>query len=301
MIPTVPADLINQALDAIGSDKLIGSIDDGTIVSEMARRNYGILLRALLRTAHWSFARKRAPLLLLGDATGQTLAANGSPYPTTVEPPWQFAYAWPVDCVKPIWLPLSALPPTTGAPLMTSLTVAAPLAPMPIPARFLVASSDDFPVVIGETDWDSLPDLSADEGVGPVGRRIILTNQQNANLVFTKLALAPEEWDPLFRTAFVAVLGQAFCLKALDDRKVALAERDRQIGIAQRAIADARVASANEAGFPQSTDHTPDWIRARRAWGPGVSGWAGTFGPGMGPGFSFYGWDSMGWSNGSVF
>jgi len=290
-------DIINRSLDAIGAGTLIASFADGTPASEAARRIYGPTLRQLLRTAHWGFARRQAPLLLLGDATGQTLAPNGQPYARTVEPPWTYAYAWPSDGVKARWLPWAQQAQPTAVPIMTGLA-ATPLGSSLIPGRFLVSSSNDFPAIAGQADWDNLPDLP--EGQGPIGRRVILTDVPTASLVYTRLVLAPEEWDALFEEAMAAVCGARLAMPLILDKKLAITVRNQQIAIAKSAISEARVANANDSGFPQTIDHTPDWLRARSGGG----GWGGFGRSGVGlPGYYSLGWEgfAFGGDGGAVF
>lgn len=298
-IPVLPADLLNRALDAIGAGTLIGALSDGTTASEAARRVYGPTLRQLLRAAHWGFARKSAPMLILADVTGQTLdPGTGQPISAAVEPPWTYAYAWPNDGIKARWLPWNGQ--TGGA----SVVGAAAAPTSAIPARFLVSSSDQFPAETGAVDWDNLPDLG--EGQGPIGRRIILTDVPIASLVYTKLALYPEEWDSLFDEAMVGLLGSRLAIPLMIDhkadartqlaqRQVAMRAQQQQIAVAKDAIMQARIANANDSGFPQSVSHTPDWITARsgggRAWG--LADW--------GPGYTWVGWDSVSFADGSVF
>jgi hypothetical protein len=285
-----PADILNRAFDALGLGFALGSLEDGTTESEPARRAYGPCLRQLLRAAAWNFARKSASLQLLADATGQTLdPGTGQPISTQAEAPWRFAYAWPNDGVAARWLPWQ-MSSNGSVPLMTNLGAANGVV-APRPARFLVSSSDQFPVMTGQVGWDQLPDLG--EGVGPIGRRIVLTDVQNALFVYTRLVLSIEEWDPLFQETFVALLAQRLALSVVKDRKEAILLRDRQIMIVKDNLMEARAHNANEAGFPQSLDHTPDWIRARRGGGArrGAEG-VGVLG---------YGWEPLGLSDGSVF
>ena len=271
-----PSDIVNQALDSLGApeDAIVGDITDGSQVAEAARRNYGRQLRNLLRTAHWNFARYETPMQLLGDATGQTPNVS-----TTVEQPWTYAYAWPTDCVAARWVP-SPVTPANGnisVPLFQSIGPF-PSIPM-LPGRFLVSSSSLYPVETGQLAWDQLPDLRRTEGMGPVYRRIILTDIQNALLVYTRLVTVIEEWDDLFRQAMVALMAVVLCPVALKDPKLRITERDRQIAIAKMTIADARVANGNDAGFPQTTQHQPPWITARNGgWNQDAFGGIGGVG-----------------------
>jgi hypothetical protein len=312
-------DVCNRALSAVGAGVTIGSVYDGTAVAEEFRRIYGETLRQLLRASHWAFARKRAPLQLLGDSTGQTPNVG-----TFSEKPWIYCYAWPVDGVCARWLPWNGLPPGAFAlaggppipgniqppnpavPLMPNLNVPGGIAPFfrEPPARFLLSSTDQYPSVVGQTDWPSLPDTYGAEGVGPIHRRVVLTNVPQAELVYTFLALEPDIWDDLFRQALVAALGSLIAMVAIKDPKEAMAQRNTQILLAKTAIREARVASDNEAGFRQSTDHEPDWLRVRRLGGFGRWGaWGGPFDSGGwgGPGMTWCGWGEMGFADGSVF
>src|SRR4029077_9622843 len=113
----------------------------------------------------------------------------------------------------------------------------------------------------------------------------------DAQLVYTRLVLSPEEWDALFEEAMAAVCGARLAMPLIADKKLALAARNQQIAIAKSAISEARVANANDSGFPQTIDHTPDWLRARNL-GSGW-GWAGDRG-GVGlPGYFSLGWDGF--------
>ena len=273
---TSPAEIINEALDRLGApeDAIIGDITDGSQIAEAGRRSYGRQLRALLRTAHWNFARIENQLQLLGDATGQTPNVS-----TSVDSPWTYAYAWPTDCVAARWVPSPVTPAntTSGVPLFQS---PGPFPSIPLlPGRFLVSSSSLYPVETGQLPWDQLPDLRMTEGVGPIYRRIILTDVQNALLVYTRLVTVIEEWDDSFRQAMVASMAVVLCPVALKDPKLRITERDRQMNIAKMIIGDARVANGNDAGFPQTTQHLPNWITARNGgWNQDAFGGIGTLG-----------------------
>jgi hypothetical protein len=292
----LPADIVNRSLNALGIDMSIGAFSDGTRESEAARRIYLDTLRQLLRGANWNFARKMAGLQLLGDSSGQTLDPIGVPISTNVEPPWLYAYAWPTDGVKARWLPWNMIPPGTAVPPMTNIAAAANGQMGLQPARFLVSSSDQFPSIVGQTDWDNLPDPV--EGAGLINRRIVLTNVPNAMLVYTKLTLEIEEWDSLFTEAMVALLASRLAMIVIDDKKLAITERAQQIAIAKESIAIARTANANDAGFPQSVNHEAVWIKARVG---GTRRWGGAWDQGGFPGYFYQGWDSVGFADGSVY
>jgi hypothetical protein len=298
---TVPADVINQSIDALGqSGKIIGDIGDGTPVAETARRNYSQVLRQLLRGAHWNFARRQAPLTLLGDATGTSAA----PVSTFVEPSWTYCFAWPTDCVQGRWMPFnpaSTIPTNgQGVPLTTGPTLL-PCYPL-MPGRFLVSSSDQYPIELGNQPWNQLPDLQRTEGLGPINRKTILTNcGPFAQFVYTRLVTVIEEWDDSFRQSMVTAMALVLAPVAIEDPKLRVAEVARLVPMLKNTIDNARVANGNEAGFPQTIDRTASYIAARN-WGAWNGGYrTGGFGWGAGGlGYDSCGWDSFGLS-GTVF
>ncbi len=295
-----PSVIVNQALDLLGeSGKIIGDITDGTKIAEAARRNYGQILRQLSRTAHWDFLRRRAQLTLLGDATGSPPVGVSS----FVEWPWAYCYQWPVDAIQGRWLPFNptnaqptsstGIPLTTGSSSLVQYSL--------IPGRFLVSSSDQYPIEVGTLPWTQLPDLQRTEGVGPINRKVILTDCCNAWFVYTRLSTVIEEWDSLFRQAMVSLMAVALAPTAIEDPKLRITERDKQILIARNAIAEARVANGNEAGSPMSCDFEASFIRARNqmGWGGWGNGFNGPLGDG-GLGYFGIGYDTMSFG-GSVF
>lgn len=298
-----PVTIGNQALDRIGVvGKTMGDANDGTDISETFRRNYGQGLRQLLRTAHWNFARKRAKLTLLGDVT-QDSQPPVSPH---VEAPWTYAYAWPTDAVQGRWMPFdpgSVIPVGgNGVPLTTG-PVLAPWYPM-MPGRFLISSSDLYPIETGEQQWNELPDLQRTEGLGPNSRKVILSDcGPHGHFVYTRLVTVIEEWDSLFREALVTMMAMVLAPVAIEDPKLRVAEVQRLTPILQNAVADARVANGNEAGFPQTINQEAIYIRARNygGWGGvGDTGFGFGLGGSNGAGYFGLGWESLNW-NGSVY
>ena len=148
-------------------------------------------------------------------------------------------------------------------------------------------------MVAGQVDWNNLPDLTGIEGVGLTGRRIILTNVANASLVYTKLVLEIEQWDPLFSQAFVSLLAARIAMAVIEDKKRATVERNAQVAIAKDAVQSARTANGNDSGFPKNLNHEAPWIRARTG-GAAWNSWDG-------PGSLYCAWDAIAWPDGSVF
>lgn len=298
-----PADVVNRSLDAIGCGATLSDPDlaEGTREAEAARRIYGPTLRQLLRAALWNFSRRQATLTLLQDSTGATTAgqqaAGQPPSVGTGTPgmgPWQYEYAWPVDCVRARYLPLR-VPPSNppGVPIMTGLGSTAPLLAN-IPARFVI-TNDAIPNLAGAiTSWDQLPALDRTMGQGLASQTVILTNVQNATLVYTALITFPDQWDPCFQQAMVAALAERLAMVCLDDKKFAIAMRSQQIAVAKAALDAARISDGDE-GWNKA-DIPVDWIRTR-ASGSCWNAW----GDGGGPGMLYCGWASYGFSDGCAY
>lgn len=292
---SLPTDIANQALDAIGYDVAIGDLEEGTRPAQVMLRAYGQCLRQLLRGAHWDFARRTAPLTLLADATGQT-ANVGNQVPV----PWTYEYAYPIDCAKARFIPWNQASQNPGTPTGNitpsnpNSPVVAGLAQPPlsgqriVPARFTVATDPNYPPQAGQITWEV-------QGLSPQGRTVILTNVQNAQLVYTAIMLYPSVWDAQFRAAMVAYLASEVVLPlAGKDKKFGLTLRAQQIEIAKAKIKAARLTDGNE-GF-YSSDIRVDWMAARNvggAWGPNAYGSQG------GLGVTGYGWDSVSFCDGS--
>src|ERR1035437_1329300 len=124
----LPSDVAQEAIDASGTDYLLGDLEDGSRPAQVLLRKYQQCLMQLLRGANWDFARATAPLTLLADATGNTPNVG-----TLVPPVWTYEYAYPVDCVKARFIPWNQssqnpgippgniTPPNPGSPIVTGL------------------------------------------------------------------------------------------------------------------------------------------------------------------------------------
>jgi hypothetical protein len=276
---------------------MIGDLEEGSEPANILLRAYRQCLMQLLRGAHWDFARRQAPMVLLADATGNTPNVG-----TQVVTPWIYEYAYPGDCMKARfvpWNPLTNLgapagnitPANAAAPLMTGLNQAPLAGRQQRPARMLVATDFNYPAPAGSISWET-------QGVSPQGRTVVLTNVKQANLVYTALLNYPSVWDPLFRGAFVAYLASEVALPiwAKKDPKMGLAMRGQQVAIAKDKIQQARITNGNE-GW-QSNDIPVDWMDARNA---GTGGWRGFGTPDGGPGVWGYGWDQCGFADGAAY
>lgn len=314
---TTTADIVNQALDLLGADQTVGDIQEGTPAAAVALRHYGPTLRQVMQAANWQFCRKRAPLLLLQDATGTTtqqqIAAGG---PVTVGTgtvgmkPWVYEYQFPIDGIRPRFVPMTLCNSPGGTPSgniglpstqQTTGTNAIQNFARQVPAPFCM-TSDNNPSLVGAiTDWSQIPDYASISGQSLTGGTVILTNQINAELVYTAFISAPDQWDFSFRQAIVAVLSTFLAMPCLKDKKLARIVRDEQIKTAKQVLDEARRIDGDM--MWASTDHTPDWMRVRSggafwgAWGgPGIGG------DGVGWGGDLWcGWGSVGFGDGSAY
>jgi hypothetical protein len=291
---TVPSDVVNEALDAIGlSEMAIGDLEEGSDAAKPALRAYMPTLRELLRAAYWNFARKQGPLTLLQDQTGQSNEAGTG---TSAMGSWTYEYAFPTDAAAARFLVAAPDNTQTQPPIMTGLATV-PSGYANVPQRFLLTQDTPGSLIGGSTGND--PDWQGSAEQGPNQRTVILTNVKDASLIYTSIVVYPDEWDVLFRQAFVSAIASKLCMPLIQDKKVALAMRAQQIALAKDALTQARVTNGNE-GFPHVQDHVPDWLRVRTggvSWRWGFLDWGNA---GMG-GVLGYPWSPIAWTDGSVY
>jgi hypothetical protein len=287
MSDNTPTAVVQQSLDAIGSDHLLGDIEDGAAQSQKPLRAYRQCLMQLLRSAPWAWARRQAPMTLLADASGNTPNVGT----LVTDPNFVYMYSWPTDAMKIRYVPwqygqVAAVPANNIQPANSSSPIVTGLGQPPYgpqrirPARFLVSNDINYPPPSGGAQsWDV-------QGVSPQGRTVILTNVQNAQAVYTYLCLYPSVWDSLFRAALVAFIASETVMALLKDKKMAMELRTQQTAIAKDKILQARAASGNEG--TNSVDIRVDWMDTRQVGGP--NGWHGGW-DGGGPGTLWGGYD----------
>lgn len=295
----LPSDIAQQAVDASGVDYLLGDLEDGSRPAQVLLRAYQNCLMQLLRGCNWDFARRTAPLVLLADATGNTPNVG-----TMVPVPFTYEYAYPNDCMKARFIPWNLAWQNPGIP---PGNITPPASPSPIvtglgnpqigqgrirPARFVIANDTNYPPPAGSVSWEV-------QGVSPTSRTVILTNVQQAQLVYTALILYPSVWDSQFRAALVSYLASEIALPLATDKKLGLAFRQQNILIFKAKLEQARISNGNESW--SSSNLSVDWMNARITGGAGNwgSNWSeGGFGPAVPYGG---GWDSVMCSDGSAY
>jgi len=268
---TSEVDIANRALSAIGTRSQIASLDEGSNESIQVKLLLEPLRDEVLRLAPWNCAHNFVNLALICAAPG----TPENPTPGTTQwqrgippPPWSFEYAYPSDCLRPLYIvPQFSTGFASGVPITTAVTGGAPAFWNGPPVRFKVA--------IDQIGQDGRP---ADGGADT---RVILTNQEQAILCYNRRVINPDVWDDQFQQALVAALGGRLAIALTGDKGLA----QMKIQEANQFITLARQTDGNE-GLTIN-DVTPDWIRTR-----GISYQAWEFSPNImfdwGPALTMY-------------
>lgn len=261
---TSAVDIANMALDQVSARFYITSLDpplpapNAAILARWYTPSFGMVARA----AHWNCLRVQADLTLLKAARGTPENPDGTAYPVPPRP-WLYEYAWPADCLKARFLvqkpPDSA---TDAVPLLGAGWLANPP---------LFAGAAGFPFQVA---------IDTDSGGNRV--KVILTDLEWAQLVYTAEVTNPDLWDTHFQTAVASTLA-AWTVMPIKNEPQAL---QTAIGVATNVIQQARVSDGNEG--TTTTDRVPDWMAVR-----GLSAYQVLDAP-----RSFYGWDSISFPGG---
>lgn len=232
--------ICNRALLAIGMPQAqISDINSGDVAASACATLFTPTYEALARSAYWNCLRQQATLSLIQAAQGTPENPQGTSLPLPPNP-WLYAYQLPSDCLQARFI-------VPSIPTQPSGTV--PISPN------LVAAPALFPT-------ESIPfrvAYSTDANNNPL--QVVLTNQTQAQLVYTVNQQNPQIWDSMFQAAMVASLA-AYLVPALS---LNLPLAQMQIKLAEQLIEQARVRDGDEGTTSQ--DHIPDFIRARNAGG----------------------------------
>jgi hypothetical protein len=230
-------DIANMALDIIGTRSTIVSLTEGSPEANAIARHYDNCLDAVLRSAHWNFARKQIPFTLLLDGTQPDVM---------VPSPWLYEYAYPSDCVLlRSFMPMIQVTPTAGAPGNPS-----PVAAYGPPVRFLLSTDND-------------------ANGNPIN--VVLTNQSQAIGIYTFRNTNTQMFDPLFVQCLAAYLGSRICIPLTGDKAMMKIAFQQAAQFAQ----DAQSKNGNE-GLTV-IDSVPDWIRVRGYASDWAYPWGGMF------------------------
>jgi hypothetical protein len=242
---TTRTEIANRALSAISARATIVNVDlEASSEAKQTRLIYDSTRDALLRSAHWNFAKRTTYLTLLKSAPGTVENPAGGAWndQTMPAPPWLYEYAYPSDCllVRHITPPPSTVDAATP-PIFSTGFSGPSLVPQTRGTPFEVA-------------------LSLDNTLQPI--KVILSNVRTAVGCYTLRVTSEDLWDASFEEAMVHALGARLALPLTGNVDV-------QRSISQQAlnyINAARVRDGNE-GTTQM-DHTPDWVQAR-GYSPG--------------------------------
>lgn len=228
----------NRALLAIGSQSQISNLTEASTQADACNTLFQPTFENLARTAYWNCLTAQAALTLLAAAQGTPENPDGTtlPLPPT---PWLYMYQVPSDSLA-IRFIVPSLPTTGTSPISPAYRVA---------ATWLGGQRQIFFKVA----------YAADSNNNPL--QVILTNQTQAQAVYTVNQPNPQIWDSEFQQAMVSSLA-AFLVPAL---ALNLTLMQLQIKLADGMIGNARMRDGNEGSTCQ--DHVPDWITARNSGG----------------------------------
>lgn len=238
--------IANRSLVSAGSRTRIQSLNEGSVQANTVSLLFNSTFESLARTARWACLRAQASLTLIAAAQGTPENVNGATLPLP-PPPYLYQYAYPTNCLAMRYIVPSFPNYTAGGsiPLTTASNTVSPLYP---------AEVTQIPFTVA---------YSTDAQNNPI--ETILTNQSQAQAVYTVNQPNPVIWDSLFEAAYVASLA-VFLISALN---LNMPLMSGQIKIAEGAIAQARTADGNEGVTSQNRN--ADWMTARIAGSGGLA------------------------------
>jgi hypothetical protein len=253
---TTEVEVANRALQMIGTRTTIASLTENSPEARQCSIAMEAIRDELLRMAPWNCATNYLPLSLLCAAPGtpeNPSAGTNTWQKGTPAPPWTYEYAYPSDCLRPLWIiPQFTTGFASGVPITTAVTGGAPQYWNGPPVRFKVAIDQV---------------LNGIPAAGGSDTKVILTNQEQAVLAYVKQITDPDVMDGMFVQAWVSALAArlVFALTGGKEQANILVKQ------ANNFIVLARQADGNE-GLTVN-DVTPDWIRIRGIDFPNDYGW----------------------------
>lgn len=219
------ADICNTSLSIIGSDTVVTSISppDGSVEAGHCARFYPIARKEALAASTWNWAKTRV------------LLAPAPSNPSTV---WLYAYALPADCINPkrvlqqnlvedfISWPFSRVITSDELILWTE------------------RGSADFEI---ETDQTT-------------GARLLLANEPDAVLLYTRDVTDTTKFEPVFVT-YLSYLLAAYLAGPIIKGQAGAQAAGSLRQIAQKMMGLGAVVNANQSA--EGSEHIPDFIRGR--------------------------------------
>ena len=244
--------IVNRALLSIGARAQVGSLQEGSTEANAASVLFTPTFEALARSAYWNCLRKQAILTLLAAAQGTPENPDGTTMPLPPQP-YLYMYALPSDCLMMRFI-MPIFPNNTGLGTI-------PLTSVGNQANPTYGIDGQIPYAVA---------YATDTQNNPIN--VILTNQTQAQAVYTVDQPNPVIWDSMFQAAMVASLA-AYLVPALS---LNLPLMSMSIKAAETIIAQARVRDGDEGVVSQNRQ--ADWITARNRGGN--TGWIdGGFSP----------------------
>jgi hypothetical protein len=266
---TAPVDIVNLAADAVGSRARCSSINpsDGSQLGDVGSRQYQIRLDAFSRAAYWNCLRRQSTLTVLKAAVGTPENPSDSTPLAQPPRPFRYQYALPSNFLAARFIPALYDDIGPNPPITTNQTNA--------PWRGEAQAAIPFRIMIVKNDQDQ-------------EIKVLCTDWQSAELVYTARIANCDLWDSQFTTGFIAALASYLVMPLNASAQV------MQVCImqAKSTLDDARRSDGNEG--PSSVDHVPDFIQAR--WG----GWGGAYWDG-GDTSGGYGWSSFVFGDGAAY
>lgn len=240
---TTSADIANRAMVAMGARSTIANLAlEQSPEAKQMNLLYAPTRDALLRAAHWDFARKLIPGSLFKAAPG-VAGSNTAPEdqwnPLTMPPPpWSYAYLYPADCLKVRYVTPDATASDPSVQNMFSAPVSAP--------AHVSSGINPVPYTVA-VDSDSLG----------AQMRVVLTDAYRALICYTARVEVEDLWDASFQEAMVYSLAAQAALAITGNLQTA------QICAAKArdTLLMARARDGNEG--TSSVNRMPDWIAAR--------------------------------------
>lgn len=226
----------NLALSSIGTRSTIASLSENSTEAEVVSLWYAQTRDSLLRAFPWNWARRQVLLAVFKSARGTLENPNGLlPEPPQ---PWRYEYSWPSDCLTARYiLPLRHNEGTAVSPPLTTGTSGQFLQPTRTPPiKFLVAGDRD-------VDGNAI--------------KVLLTNQNLAQLVYTGLVADPNIWDANFIDALIGRMAMRISIPLSGDKTLT------KMAIEGGVAAEATAAAENGDEGMDVNVWTPEWISAR--------------------------------------
>lgn len=255
---TAEVDIANGSLSLIGTRTTIASLSEDSNEARACSTWIEALRDELLRLAPWNCCKNYANLTLICAAPGtpeNPVQAVNTWQKGIPAPPWYYEYQYPADCLRPLWIvPQFTTGFAGGVPITTAITGGVP--------TFINGPPVKFQVAIDQID----PNTGLPSNTG-ADTKVILTNQEQAILVYNKRVIDPNIMDSQFIMAWKAALAGRICIQLTGDKGLA----NLNIQQANDFIQIARAGDGNEGLTVNNV--VPDWIRIRGVDYPTDFGW----------------------------